>query len=118
METLDAIDAALHAFDGEVHYGIASKHDPSKPWNYTVFSRSTTKPKENLTGYTDGYLVAVVRENHVPENTLGSVVDAMRAISGMKLDTSRGIEYVYDVKPGTSNAVEMMLVYFVKGRKS
>lgn len=117
METLDAIDAALRCIDQEVHYGIASKHDPKKPWNYTVFSRSTTKPKDNLTGYTDGYLVAVVRENYVPENALGDVVDAMRTISGMRLDATRSIEYVYDVKPGTSNAVEMMLVYFVRGRK-
>lgn len=117
METLDAIDAALRCIDQEVHYGIASKHDPRKPWNYTVFSRSTTSPKDNLTGYTDGYLVAVVRENFVPEIAIDEVVDAMRAIPGMKLDVKRSVEYVYDVKPGTSNAIEMMLVYFVRGRK-
>ncbi len=117
MEILDAIDSALRCIDQEVHYGIASKHDPKKPWNYTVFSRSTTNPKDNLTGYTDGYIVAVVRENFVPENALDDVVGIMRTIPGMKLDSKRSIEYVYDVKPGTNNAVEMMLVYFVRGRK-
>ena len=117
METMDKIKEALLCFDHEVHYGIASKHGHGKPWNYTVFSRSETKVKDNLNGYSDGYLVSVVRENYVPETALGDVVEAMCAIPGMKLDRSRNIEYVYDVKPGTSNPVEMMIVYFVRGRK-
>lgn len=53
----------------------------------------------------------------MPENALDDVVGIMRTIPGMKLDSKRSIEYVYDVKPGTNNAVEMMLVYFVRGRK-
>lgn len=117
METMNEINEALCGFDKEVHYGIASKHEKGKPWNYTVFSRSETKVKDNLNGYSDGYLVSVVRENYVPETALGEVVEAMCAIPGMKLDRSRSIEYVYNVKPGTSNPVEMMIVYFVKGRK-
>lgn len=118
METLDDVRKALLTVDEEVHYGTAAKHAQKKPWNYTVFSRTTTKPKDNLTGYSDGYLVSVVRENYVPDTTLDEIVSAMSVIPGIKLDRNHDVEYVYDVKPGTSNTVEMMIVYFCKGRKS
>ena len=62
--------------------------------------------------------MSVVRENYVPEGMLERVIDAMRAIPGVKLDAAREVEYVYDVKPGTSRTVEMMIVRFVRGRKA
>ena len=45
------------------------------------------------------------------------VIEAMAKIPGMKLDRSRDIEYLYTAKPGTRDVVEMMNVYFTKGRK-
>lgn len=118
LGTLDSILAALEKVDESVYYGIASKHDQGKPWNYTVFSRERTTPKDNLTGYTERYLVAVVRENYVPEDEYLGVIEAVSEVPGMKLDTSQGIEYIYAAKPGTGDVVEMMEVHFLKGRKA
>ena len=117
MATLDDIQAALESIDDAVYYGVASKVEETDSWNYTVFSRDNTSPKENLTGYSERFLVAVVRENYVPEGMYLDVIEAMAKIPGMKLDRSRDIEYLYTAKPGTRDVVEMMSVYFTKGRK-
>lgn len=103
--------------DEEVWYGVAAKHDLSKPWNYTVFSRDTTAISQNITSMSERYLVVVVRDDYVPSDMLGKVIDAMRRIPGFKLDSARDVEFVYDVKPGTTDPVEMMMVRFVKGIK-
>lgn len=115
---LDAVQDALTAVDPNTFYGTAAGLPPKSPWNYTVFSRSTTKAKEGGCGFSDRLTVSVVRENYVPEGMLARVIDAMRAIPGVKLDTAREVEYVYDVKPGTSRTVEMMIVRFARGRKA
>lgn len=117
MATLDDIQAALESIDDAVYYGMASKVEETDPWNYTVFSRDNTSHKENLTGYSERFLVAVVRENYVPEGMYLDVIEAMAKIPGMKVDRSRDIEYLYTAKPGTRDVVEMMNVYFTKGRK-
>ena len=116
-ETLDLIEEALKAIGDPVFYGVAAKLPKSSPWNYTVFSRSATSSGQNRTGYTDLFEVAVVRESYVPDGVLFDVVDAMEAIPGMRLSRSSSVEYRYDVKPGTSDAVEMMVVRFAKARR-
>ena len=114
---LDQISEALSAIDDEVWYGVAAKHSARNPFNYTVFSRDKTSPSANLTSYSEGIMVAVVRENYVPEDMDAKVIDAMTAIPGVKLDALKDIEYRYDVKPGTTDTIEMMVVYFRRGRK-
>lgn len=115
---LDSVKNALSEVDPSTFYGTAAGLPAKSPWNYTVFSRSTTKVKEGGCGFSDRLTVSVVRENYVPEGMLERVIDAMRAIPGVKLDAAREVEYVYDVKPGTSRTVEMMIVRFVRGRKA
>lgn len=117
MSTLNAIREALASVDSNVFYGLAAGLPKEAPWDYTVFSRETTTAAANRTGYTDDYLVSVVREGYVPEGTLEDVVAAVTAIPGMKL-ASRPVEYVYDTRPGTSDVAEMMVVHFTKSRKS
>ena len=116
-EFLDRISDALSVIDDEVWYGVAAKHSDRDPFNYTVFSRDKTSASANLTSYQEGIMVAVVRENYIPEGMDAKVIDAMTAIPGVKLDASKDIEYRYDVKPGTTNTIEMMVVYFRRGRK-
>lgn len=117
--TLNAVLDSLKSIsdDEEVWYGVAAKHDPAKPWNYTVFSRDTTGIAKDLTSRSERYLVAVVREEYVPSELLDKVIDAINKIPGFKLDASHEVEYRYDVKPGTKDSVEMMIVRFVRGRK-
>ena len=83
----------------------------------TSSSRARTSFAANLSGTSEVYIVAVVREGYVPTGTLEEVVEAMSAIPGMKPLASADAEYDYDVKPNTRSTVEMMTVRFVKGRK-
>lgn len=117
--TLDRIAAALATVEerDRVYYGTASKLPAGAPWNYTVFSRAPASTSEYPTSISDAYDVAVVREGHVPEGHDKTVIDAMRSVPGMKVDTAHGIEYVYRVKPGTRDTVEMMVIRFSKGRR-
>lgn len=114
--TLNLIRDALKAVDVNVFYGIASQLPKDAPWNYTVFSRDTTDPTEKRTGYTDRYIVSVVREDYIPEGLFDEVVEAVEGIPGMRF-SAQGAEYVYDVMPGTSDTAEMMVVRFAKPRK-
>ena len=118
MATLDDIKAALTAIDDEVHYGTAFGHDPAKPWDYTVFSREDTEPKDNNTSYSERYMVAVVREDYVPEGMYREVIKAVTALPGVRIDDSQRIEYVYDTKPGGAGVVEMMVMHFRKNVKA
>lgn len=115
MSTLDDIQNALAAVDANVFYGVACGLPEGAPWNYTVFSRDTSTPKDSLTGFSHRYAVAVIREDYVPEGTDVEVIEAMCRIPGMRLDRSRDIEYRYSVKQGSvRTVVEMMVVRFVK----
>lgn len=116
-DLLDKIAAGLREIDDCVYYGTAARHPVKSRWDYTVFSRSTTAPKGNLTGFTDRFTVSVVREGFVPSDILGRVIDAMTAIPGMKVDESKDVEYLYEVKPSTTCTLEMMTVSFSRGRK-
>lgn len=118
MATLDDIQAALESIDDAVYYGVASKVKESDPWNYTVFSRDGVTPRNNLTSYSESYLVSVVRENYVPEGMYLDVIKAVSVIPGLRLNESRDIEYLYTAKPGTRDVVEMMNIYFTRNRKS
>lgn len=117
--TLDRIAKALGTIEeeGRVFYGMASKLPKGASWDYTIFSRAPASTSEYPTSISDAYEVAVVREGHVPEGHDKAVIDAMRSVPGVKVDTAHGIEYVYRVKPGTRDIVEMMVLRFAKGRK-
>lgn len=116
-ETLTLIKQALDERYDRVYYGTAADHPKDEPWNYVVFSRERTSFAANLSGTSEVYIVAVVREGYVPTGTLEEVVGAMSAIPGIKPLASSDAKYDYDVKPNTRSTVEMMTVRFVKGRK-
>lgn len=117
--TLDLIRNALEKFEDKdrIFYGTASKLPKGSPWDYTVFSRDTASPSDNLTSISDGFIVFVVREAYVPEGTEKLVLDALKDVPGLRLESDRDIEYRYDVKPGTKDTVEGMMMHFRKARK-
>lgn len=114
---MDLIKEALRHVDERVYYGTAAKLPKGHPWNYTVFSREPATRSANRTGITHVYAVSVVRENFVPEDMMGMVIEAMESIPGMRMagDT---IEFAYQVKPGTSDTCEMMTINFSKAVKA
>ncbi|MBQ9785059.1 MAG: hypothetical protein IJW29_06450 [Clostridia bacterium] len=114
--TLDLISAALAEVDERVYYGTAAKLPKCQPWNYTVFSREPAYRNASKTGITHVYAVSVVRENFVPEGMMLDVINAMEAIPGMRM-ADDGIDFAYQVKPGTSDTAEMMTINFTKAVK-
>lgn len=114
--TLDLIEQALIKVDENVYYGTAAKKPKDAPWDYTVFSREPASRSANKTSITHVYAVSVVRENFVPEEMMVKVIDAMEAIPGMRM-TDGGIDFDYQVIPGTSDTAEMMTITFSKGVK-
>ena len=114
---LDDVYKALLCIDDEVHYGLFPGIGQNTPWNYIVYSRDNRRPSRNLTGSSAGVLVSIIRENYVPDATIDAVIDKVSGIPGVRLDENKDIEYVYDVRPGTTNVVEMVILHFVRGSK-
>ena len=116
--TLDRIREALETVDDVVFYGTAAGLHESDPWDYTVFSREETRAKDNLTGFTNVYSVAMVRESYVPDGAAAEVIGAMPAFPDMRLAHGTSVCCYYTTTPGTKNGVEMMTLRFVKAVKS
>lgn len=99
-----------------VDYGIATTVTETDMWNYVVFNRMTIRTSDRQ-GYTDRINVSVVREDYVPQEDIESVITALNAISGVRLDASKDIEFAYIVKPGSNAVVEMAVLPFLRARK-
>lgn len=114
---LEAISDALERSGEErVFYGVATGYSAGRadPWNFTVYSRESIDQNANKTGRTRRYIVAVTRENYLPDDVLERVVDALDAIPGARID---GISYDYAINPGTGNPVEQAIVTVAKAEK-
>lgn len=114
---LEAISDALErSGEKRVFYGIATGYGSGRPepWDFTVYSRGSIDPSANKTGRTRRYIVAVTRENYLPEDVLDRVTDALDAIPGARID---GISYEYAINPGTGNPVEQAIVSVAKAEK-
>lgn len=113
---LDEIKEKLQEIDPNIFYGAVNKRMKEEIWDYIVFNRTVLKSNANKTGFTDGYVVHIVREEWIPEGTAEQVIEKMLEIAGMKLAGSDS-EYTYTVKPKTDAVVEMLSIEFVKARK-
>lgn len=117
---LEEIKNKLKEIDPLVFYGMADDTDennvPITVWNYIVFMRKTLSSSANKTGYSDRFVVAIVRENFIPEGLDISVIDKVCEIDGMKL-SSPDSQYNYTKNPNTNNVVEVLTMEFVRSRK-
>lgn len=86
-------------------------------WNYIVFNRVSLAPNENRTGYTEKYIVNIIRENYIPEGLELQVINKMLEIAGMKLSSGDGV-YTYLEKQNTNIVIEMFSVEFVRAKKA
>lgn len=113
---LDEIKEKLGEIDPNIFYGAVNKRMKEEIWDYIVFNRTVLSSSTNKTGFTDGYVVHIVREEFIPEGTAEEVIEKMTEIKGMRL-AGTDSEYEYMVKPKTDAVVEMLSIEFVKARK-
>jgi hypothetical protein len=116
---LQEIKEKLKEVDPLVFYGMADDTDennnPITEWNYTVYMRKTLSSSQNKTGFSDRFVVAIVRENFIPEGLDIEIIEKMDEI-GMRL-ASPDSQYNYTKNPNTNTVVEILTMEFVKARK-
>lgn len=113
---LNDIQSKLLEVDNSVYYGMVHSEKKETLWNYTVFNRTSMKSNPNKTGYTDGFIVHIVREEWIPEGLAEEVINKMLEINGMRL-AGTDMQYTYVQKPNTDTVIEMLSIEFVSPRK-
>lgn len=112
---LEEISAKLETLGLPVYYGHQHLGD-GEPWNYIVFSRTTTSRSDSKHGKTKGFTVAVVHEDYVDDDLDDQIVELLSDIPSIRLGPG-DVTYDYTSKPGTGVTVEVMVVPFVKAEK-
>ena len=116
---LEDIKDKLLEIDDSVYYGMVHSEKKETLWNYIVFNRTTMKASNNKTGYTDGFIVHIVREEWIPDGLAEDVIEKLTGkdgIDGMRLGSVE-MKYTYVPKGNTDTVVEMLSIEFVKPRK-
>lgn len=109
MSKLDKIREALADF-GKTYYGNA---DPNitDPWNYTVFRRSAISKAPNGQDFVRRYVVAIVRENYIPEGLEFEIVQAIQNATNLRASNTEAT-YSYVYKGNTDLVVEVCTLTF------
>lgn len=110
MNLLQRIEEKLKELDPNVYYGLA---DRQNKWDYIVYARDKTEVNSGLTSKSVHIRVAVVRENYIEEDMEEKLLEAMKAIPGLK-KTQEPVVYTYLKKPNTNTIVEIMEMEFAK----
>lgn len=113
---LEDIQQKLLGIDSKVFYGKADEKKIENDWNYIVFMRKRLSYDAQKNSFSDRFVVAVIRENFIPDGLENDVIEAMRTINGMRLSSTDG-EYNYVQKPNTNTVVEILTLEFVRARK-
>lgn len=113
---LEEIESKLLEVDPLVFYGKVDDSKVTDEWNYIVFMRKVLSIGEQKKEYSDRFIVAVIRENFIPEGIDTTVIDKMCEIPGMRVAKS-DCPYTYTQKPGTNTVVEVLTMEFVRARK-
>lgn len=113
---LNEIKTKLEQLSRPVYYGQAGTLDGGDLWDYIVFFRDTLSYTTNKTGFADSYMVVIVQEEFIDDETIFGVIDAMESIPGMRL-AQGDMAYQYTTKPNTSTVIEMLMLEFVKPKK-
>lgn len=113
---LEEIEAKLREVDPLVFYGKVDENKVKDDWNYIVFMRKSLEIGAQKREYSDRFVVAIIRENYIPEGLDTSVIEKMCEIHGMRI-ASTDCTYTYTQKPNTNTVVELLTMEFVKARK-
>lgn len=113
---LEDIQQKLEEIDSKVFYGKVDGKAISNDWNYIVFMRKRLSFDAQKKSFSDRFVVAVIRENFIPDGLENDIIDAMCTINGMRVSSTDG-EYNYVQKPNTNTVVEILTLEFVRARK-
>lgn len=113
---LEDIQQKLEGIDSKVFYGKVDAKEIENDWNYIVFMRKKLSYDAQKKGFSDRFVVAVIRENFIPDGLENDVIEAMCTINGMRLSSTDG-DYNYVQKPNTNTVVEILTLEFVRARK-
>lgn len=107
---LDKIREVLESF-GKTYYGNAAPAI-GEAWDYYVFRRVALKKSgAGGTDFRRHYVVAIVKEDYIPEGHEFEVIKAVREATRMRLaDTD--ITYSYTFKGATDLVVEVAMITF------
>jgi hypothetical protein len=114
---LNEIKERLEEIDENVFYGAVDSSMKETLWNYIVFNRVKLTTNANKTGYTAEYAVHLIREEYIPEGEEEKLIDALKSIKGVRVNTEGG-SYDYVTKPSTDTVVEMFSINFYIPRKA
>lgn len=108
---LDKIRDTLETF-GKTYYGNAAVKN-GEPWDYYVFRRQALKKSgSGGTDFRRHYVVAIVKENYIPEGHEFEVIKAIRdAVPRLRL-ADMDITYSYTYKGATDLVVEVAMITF------
>lgn len=113
IRLLNKLEEKLKEIDKNTFYGVAGDTE-NNLWNYIVYARNTTDISTDRNGFVDRYVVTIVRENYVPENTFDLVVEAVEQ-AGFKV-SNKSAEYLY-MRKNADTIVEICSIYFHKARR-
>lgn len=113
---LEDIQQKLEQIDSKVFYGKVDEKAISEDWNYIVFMRKRLSFDAQKNSFSDRFVIAVIRENFIPDGLENDIIEAMRTIPGVKLSSTDG-EYNYVQKPNTNTVIEILTLEFVRARK-
>lgn len=117
MEFRETIENKLKEIDTNVYYGRVPEDIENQKWNYIVFGKNKlTKNDKNDIDLQDSYWISICRENFIPDETIISVINSLKSISGFRLSTSGG-DYDYVFKKNTDLVVEIVTVIFTRTLK-
>ena len=111
---LEQIREKLEALDRAVFYGKAPENI-EKGWNYSVFFRVKDAISATKQGKSAYFLIAIVRENYIPEGLCEEFQKKLKEIPGLKIVGD--VNYDYTMKPNTGMVVEAATFQVVKARK-
>ena len=104
---MQEIQTKLEELDPQVFYGMVDKEAITNEWNYVVFRRKALSVSDTKKGYSDRFIVAIIREDFIPEGLEIQVIDKMLEIAGMRL-ANPDCPYEYIQKPNTNIVVELL----------
>lgn len=115
MSKLDKIRDTLKDF-GKTYYGKANP-DINDVWDYYVFRRVNLRKKgSGGTDFTRCYMVAIVKEDYIPENHEFEIIKAVCKKAGLRL-ADNDIQYDYTFKGATDLVVEAATILFAEPLK-
>lgn len=110
----DKITEKLLEIDNRIYYGLVPENEDIKVWDYFVFGQKKIRKKDvNSTDLQGYWYVTIVRENYIPDDLLGEVINKISEIAGLRL-TMDEFEYEYTTKGSTDIVVEILELQFTK----